>query len=283
MRLLFVLIIVMSMVSSSCNSDGHELTIMTFNIRYDNPNDGENRWQARIPIVQAYMDRVAPDIAGMQEVLHNQIHDLLDIMPGYSYVGVGRDDGETGGEYSPIYFRNDRFTLEDHSTFWLSETPDAPGSRSWDAAITRIVTWAELRDRKNGNTIYVFNTHFDHRGVEARRESVRLISHKINEIACDTPVIMLGDFNIRKGHEDYNLMTDVFSENRLTNVEYLSLTPVTGAESTFNGFRHDIQPRVIDFIYVEQNFNVSSYRVDRVIEDGIFISDHWPVVSVINY
>ncbi len=278
-----ITLILFSMISSSCNSDGHELTVMTFNIRYDNPRDGENRWEARIPVVKAYMDSVAPDIAGMQEVLHNQIHDLLEIMPGYSYTGVGRDDGKTGGEYSPIYFRNDRFTLGDHSTFWLSETPDVPGSRSWDAAITRIVSWAELHDSQSGKTVYVFNTHFDHRGVEARRESIRLISEKIEEIAGEFPVILLGDFNIRKSSEDYDLMTSVFSGNRLTNVEYISRTPVTGAGSTFNGFRHDTEPRVIDFIYVDQGFGVSSYGVDRVIEDGVFISDHWPVVSVITY
>jgi endonuclease/exonuclease/phosphatase family metal-dependent hydrolase len=257
---------------------------MTFNIRFDNPADGENRWSARIPVVKAYMDSVAPDIAGMQEVLHGQIIDLLDIMPGYSYVGTGRTDGETGGEYSPIFFRDDRFILHDHSQFWLSETPDVPGSRSWDAAITRIVTWAALEDRANGKFIYVFNTHFDHRGAEARRKSAELITEKIPEIAGDSPVIFMGDLNIRKTSDDYDYISEIFGRRlQLTNVENISSSPVTGAGSTFNAFRHDTEPRVIDFIFVDGSFGVRSYRVDEVTENGVFISDHWPVVSKIIY
>ena len=268
----------------SCGPAEHELTVMTFNVRFDNPADGENRWEARIPIVRTYMEEAAPDIVGMQEVLVNQIEDLLDIMPGYAYVGTGRDDGRTGGEYSPIYYREDRFNLRDHGQFWLSETPEVPGSRSWDAAITRIVTWAALEDRQSGKTIYAFNTHFDHRGVQARLNSIELMAERITEIAGDKPVITVGDFNIRKESDDYKFMVSTFADrNGLTNAELISEAPVTGAESTFNGFRTDIEPRVIDFIFVDGNFSVSSYRVDEVMENGIFISDHWPVVAEVSY
>ncbi len=268
----------------SCSKQQYELNVMTFNIRLDLAADGENRWDARIPVVKSYMDTTAPDIAGMQEVLHHQLIDLQEMMPGYDYVGTGRDDGKTGGEYSPVFFRNDRFILRDNSQFWLSETPEVPGSRSWDAAITRIVSWAALEDRKSGELIYAFNTHFDHRGVQARLKSIELMSEKIKEIAGDSPVIVLGDFNIRKESDDYGFMIDTFSENNgLTNAELISRAPVTGAESTFNGFRTDIEPRVIDFIFVDNNFGVSSYRVDEVMENGIFISDHWPVVAEIQY
>ncbi len=268
----------------SCGPAKHELKVMTFNVRFDNPADGENRWEARIPIVRTYMEEAAPDIVGMQEVLVNQIEDLLDIMPGYAYVGTGRDDGRTGGEYSPIYYREDRFNLRDHGQFWLSETPEVPGSRSWDAAITRIVTWAALEDRQSGKTIYAFNTHFDHRGVQARLNSIELMAERITEIAGDKPVITVGDFNIRKESDDYKFMVSTFADrNGLTNAELISEAPVTGAESTFNGFRTDIEPRVIDFIFVDGNFSVSSYRVDEVMENGIFISDHWPVVAEVSY
>jgi endonuclease/exonuclease/phosphatase family metal-dependent hydrolase len=280
MRLIVFLFFPVLMFFSSCQQIQNELTLMTFNIRLDLAADGENRWENRVPIVAAYMDSVAPDIAGMQEVLHHQLLDLLDMMPGYSYVGTGRDDGSTGGEYSPVFFREDRFILRDHSQFWLSETPGIPGSISWDAAITRIVSWAALEDRRSGEILYVFNTHFDHRGVEARRKSAELISRRISEIAGNSPVILLGDFNIRKGSPDYDFMADIFAVNNgLANAELISETPVTGAESTFNGFRNDTEPRVIDFIFIGQNFSVSFYRVDRVIENGIFISDHWPVVA----
>jgi endonuclease/exonuclease/phosphatase family metal-dependent hydrolase len=280
MRSVISLFLPSIMILSSCNPHRNEITLMTFNIRLDLAADGENRWENRIPVVAAYMDSVAPDIAGMQEVLHHQLLDLLEIMPGYSYVGTGRDDGKTGGEYSPVFFRDDRFILRDNSQFWLSETPEIPGSISWDAAITRIVSWAALEDRQSGEIIYAFNTHFDHRGVEARRRSAELISGRIPEIAGDSPVILLGDFNIRKESADYEFMSNLFAENnRLANAELISETPVKNAESTFNGFRHDIEPRVIDFIFVDDNFRVLFYRVDEVLENGIFISDHWPVVS----
>jgi endonuclease/exonuclease/phosphatase family metal-dependent hydrolase len=280
MRYTVILLFPALMFFSSCRQNPNEIILMTFNIRLDLAADGVNRWENRVPVVAAYVDSVAPDIAGMQEVLHHQLLDLLDMMPGYAYVGTGRDDGRTGGEYSPLFFREDRFILRDHSQFWLSETPEIPGSISWDAAITRIVSWAALEDRKSGEIIYAFNTHFDHRGVVARRKSAELISRRIPEIAGNSAVILLGDFNIRKGSPDYDFMAGLFAEsNGLANAEFISETPVTAAESTFNGFRHDTEPRVIDFIFVDDFFSVSFYRVDRVIENGIFISDHWPVVS----
>lgn len=282
MTLLFLLPVIMSV--PSCKSPRPELSVMTFNIRLDTPADGINRWEARIPLVAEYMDSVAPDIAGMQEVLHNQLTDLLTLMPDYAYVGTGRDDGRQGGEYSPIFYREERFTLRDHSQFWLSETPSVPGSKSWDAAITRVVSWAALEDINSGKLIYVFNTHFDHRGVQARLNSIELMAERISEIAGDSPVIVTGDFNIRKGSDDYRSMIETFAgENGLTNAEYISQIPVTGAESTFNGFRTDIEPGIIDFILVDGNFNVRSYRVDEVTEEEVFISDHWPVVAKLKY
>ncbi len=284
MRLVISSLFILSMIASSCGTSQTELTVMTFNIRMDTPADGINQWENRIPLFTEYMDSVAPDIAGMQEVLHNQLMDIIDIMPGYTYVGTGRDDGKTGGEYSPVFYREDRFNLMDHGQFWLSETPNVPGSRSWDAAITRIVSWAALEDKNNGKVIYAFNTHFDHRGVQARLNSAELIANKIVEIAGGAPVVVLGDFNIRKSSDDYNFMVDIFEGNNgLVNAEYVAKTPVTNADATFNGFRTDIEPRVIDFIFIDDTFGVNSYRVDKVTGNGIFISDHWPVVAVLQY
>ncbi len=282
MKILASLLVLSCILFLSCNRSKQDISVMTFNIRLDTPADGENRWEARIPVVAAYMDTVSPDIVGMQEVLHNQLIDLQNMMPGYSYVGTGRDDGKQGGEYSPVFFKKDRFILRDNSQFWLSKTPDIPGSKSWDAAITRIVSWAELEDRKTGETLYVFNTHFDHRGVEARLKSIELMAEEINKITGNSPVIVTGDFNIRKSSDDYNFMVNTFAENNeLSNAETISKTPVVDADATFNAFRKDIDPRVIDFIFVDNAFKVNSYRVDRVMEGNIFISDHWPVVSEI--
>jgi endonuclease/exonuclease/phosphatase family metal-dependent hydrolase len=277
----FIPLIMLLLVYSSCGKREHELRVMTFNVRLDILIDGENRWENRIPVVKAYMDSVAPDIAGMQEVLHNQLIDLLDIMPGYAYVGSGRDDGREAGEYSPVFYREERFKLHDHSQFWLSETPEIPGSKSWDAAITRVVAWAALEDIESGKLFYVFNTHFDHRGKEARLKSAELISERIAEVAGNSPVILVGDFNIREESDDYTYMANLYSRNGLRNTGTIS--PRTGLQSTFNGFRTDLDAGVIDFIFVDENFEVGYHRVDEVIENGIFISDHWPVVAGISF
>jgi len=279
-------------VSFGCNSAKEELHVVTFNIRYDNPRDGINRWEARIPIVEAYFTSEAPDIIGMQEVLHSQLLDFQEMLPGYSYVGTGRDDGKQGGEYSPIFFRNDVFNLVDHSQFWLSETPDVPGSRSWDAAITRIVSWAKLEHIATGKVIYCFNTHFDHRGVLARQMSTDLMSDKMAEIAGDAPLVAMGDFNIRRNHPTmgsalyYNLIGRFRDNNSLHNAEYNSVAPVTSAGATGNGFNpnwRERPPHAIDYIFANDHFRIESYRVDHVMEGDVFISDHWPVVSILSF
>lgn len=286
---MFLLLILLA----GCDSEKDELHVVTFNIRYANPADGVNRWENRIPVVRSYFAQEMPDIIGMQEVLHSQILDLQNMLPGYSYVGTGRDDGKQGGEYSPIFYQDDVLNLIEHSQFWLSETPDIPGSRSWDAAITRIVTWAKFEHKASGKTFYCFNTHFDHRGVFARQMSSNLMSEKISTIAGSSPVIAMGDFNIRKNHATlgsalyYNL-TGVFKDNNsLLNSEYISNTPVNTGGATSNGFRPNWTVGqagdAIDYIFVNDRFNVESYRVDRIMDGEVFISDHWPVVSILTF
>jgi len=266
-----------------------ELQVVTFNVRYDNPNDGQNVWGMRVPIIESYFAKETPDIIGMQEVKHNQILDLQKILPGFDFVGTGRDDGKRGGEYTPVFYKKDKFILLKNSQFWLSETPEVPGSVGWDAAITRIVTWAKFENKSNGKTFYFFNTHFDHRGVKAREMSPHLLSDKITEIAANLPVIVTGDFNIRKNHATLgssvydNLIVTLESNNSLINTQFISETPVNTAGSTSTGFSSDWTVGeigdAIDYIFVNEHFKVKSYRVDRVMENGIFISDHWPVVS----
>lgn len=277
---------------TGARQESSNLHIISFNIRLDTPNDGFNRWENRIPLVRSYLQKEMPDIIGMQEVLHNQLLDLQQILPGYSYVGKGREDNLTGGEYSPIFYRQDRFKLIRSSQFWLSETPEIPGSKSWDAAITRIVTWAELEHIPSGKVIFCFNTHFDHIGTEARSQSVSLMSSRIKEIAGDRPVIVTGDFNIRKQKESslsalYNILTKTFAEsNGLQNAEYLSSTPVTQGGDSFNGYKAgfpETDSYPIDFIFVNKFFRVQQYRVDYIMEAPLFISDHWPVSAWVNF
>lgn len=265
---------------SSCGSPEKDVTIkvMTFNVRFDNPGDGVNAWPNRIPIVEKYMNEEMPDIVGMQENLHHQNQDLLQIMPGYAYVGTGRDDGKEGGEFSPIFYRKEVFELLEDAQFWLSETPDVPGSIGWEAIFPRVVAWAKLQHIESGNALFVFNTHFSHVSDLARRKSMEFMAEQVNAIAGAYPIIVMGDFNITKGSDLYfDMIAHLDQNNNLSNAEYLSETPVKNADATFNAFRDDIAPRVIDYIFVDDHFDVLSYGVDKVKEGDVFISDHWPV------
>lgn len=295
MNFLSIIFLILSM-SNGCSikeDSKKDLQVVTFNVRYDNPNDGPNRWGNRIPIIESYFVKEKPDIIGMQEVKHNQILDLQKILPEYDYVGTGRDDGKQGGEHTPIFYKKDIFTLLDNSQFWLSETPEIPGSIGWDAAITRIVTWAKFEDKTSGKTFFFFNTHFDHRGVKAREMSPHLLAEKISAIAGNSPVIVTGDFNIRKNNATIgsavydNLIGTLKSENALNSAELIAETPITTAGSTSTGFRPDWtvgkSGDAIDYIFVNEYFNVNLYRVDRIMKDSIFISDHWPVVSELTF
>ena len=160
------------------NAQSNPFNVCSFNIRYDNPNDGEHNWKYRKENVAAFIQYHEVDLIGMQEVLKNQLDDLEQLLPGYAWVGVGRDDGKEAGEYSPILYKKDRFKLIQQSTFWLSETCDTPGTMGWDAACNRVVTWMELEDLTNQKSFFIFNTHFDHRGQTARLESAKAINSK---------------------------------------------------------------------------------------------------------
>lgn len=283
------LFLFLSAGSSNKEESKRNLHVVTFNVRYDNPNDGQNRWEKRVPIIESYFVKEKPDIIGMQEVKHNQILDLQKILPEYDYVGSGRDDGKQGGEYTPIFYSKGHFILLDNSQFWLSETPEIPGSIGWDAAITRIVTWAKFEEKSSGKTFFFFNTHYDHRGVKAREMSPHLLAEKISAIAGNSPVLVTGDFNIRKNHATLgsavydNLIETLKSENDLNSAELIAETPVTTAGSTSTGFSPDWtvgeSGDAIDYIFVNEYFKVKSYRVDRIVENEIFISDHWPVAA----
>lgn len=294
MKKLFLLTFLFSMIFFSCSTPKQDmnLEVVSFNIRYDNPGDGINRWDNRKNMVAEYLQEQSADVIGMQEVLHNQIMDLQNMLENYDYVGKGRDDGKLQGEYSPIFYHSDNLTLLDHSQFWLSETPHETASIGWDAAITRIATWAQFKDKKTGNDFYVFNTHFDHRGNVARQKSPEVIAKMITEIAGGKPVIVTGDFNIRKdaeyaGLDLYENLQKVFNEQAgLINSQYISPSDLPLYTSTFNGYQQDWEERAtenpIDHIYVSTHWDVDDYRVDHQVKDSVFISDHWPVLITVN-
>lgn len=254
-----------------------DLIAMSYNIRLDLASDGANAWPYRREMVAALIRREAPDLLGMQEVLYGQKTDLDRALPEYRLVGVGRDDGKEKGEYSPLAFRRDRFELVDSGTFWLSETPAVPG-KGWDAAYPRIATWALLRDRRSRRSIRVVNTHFDHVGVVARRESAAQLLRWLKQGAsAKLPTILIGDFNSTPDDPGYKLLATPASGLRDTRL--VSRTPAYGPPGTFNAFRIDADAAApIDHIFVSKRFAVERYAVITQHWGGRLPSDHYPVV-----
>ena len=251
--------------------------LMSFNIRYDNPRDGADAWPQRRDRVAATVEEDC-DVAGLQEVLDRQLRDLKMRLPGFAVYGVGRDDGAKRGEYAPIFYRKSRFTLRDQGTFWLSKTPERPGSRDWDAAITRICSWVVLVDKQTKNEFFVFNTHFDHRGAVAREESGKLIALQVAKIASGAPALLTGDFNCQPDDKPYAAITSKEAPQRLYDSRLISSTQPAGPNSTWNGFR-SVQPgRRIDFVFTDNRFEILSHGVLVQNENGRFTSDHMPVV-----
>jgi len=168
----------------------HSLKVMTYNIRYNNPNDGENAWPKRKELVANLVRFHQVDLLGVQEALKDQMDDLSQLLPEFNWIGAGRDDGREKGEYSSILFRKERFALLQQRTFWLSATPEQAGSIGWDAAITRVCTWGKFKDKQTGKIFFLFNSHFDHVGERARLESAGLILKNIQALAKVEPIIV---------------------------------------------------------------------------------------------
>jgi len=255
------------------NLSAQSLKVMTYNLRYDNPGDGVNAWPNRVDKVASLIRNHNPDIIGVQEALYHQLQDLIRKLPDYSYVGVGRDDGKQTGEFSAILFRNSRFGLLRDSTFWLSETPDIPGSKSWDAAFTRVVTKAKFFDKSLKTDFIVFNTHFDRIGKEARLNSGAYIAGAVASARSQQaiPVLVTGDFNCERSEETYRNIT----------IKDLSDTkPVNDQTGTFCGFEvGKMECKVIDYIFQTNEWVLKNYSVITDNDGTHYPSDHLPVMA----
>ena len=254
---------------------GQDLKVMTYNIKYDNKNDTVNNWNDRkLPMVQLF-EKYQPAVVGMQEVLSTQLEYLDQSLPAYSFVGVGREDGKEKGEFSPIFYNNDKFTLSESGTFWLSNTPQEI-SIGWDAALERICTYALLEEKNTDKKYWVFNTHFDHRGEKARKKSVKLILKKIREININhLPVVLMGDLNLQPEQKPIQILA-----RKMDDGLKLAKKSNEGPVGTFNGFNLE-EPisRRIDYIFTS-GFKVKSYsHIDERLKNGKHISDHLPVVA----
>ncbi len=253
-------------------------TVMSYNVRYDNSWDTLNSWKLRRqPVVEQILNSNA-QIVGVQEALENQMDDLVRNLKTFKYVGAGRDDGKKAGEFSAILFDTAVFKLLQHETFWLSETPTIP-SKGWDAALERICTSAKLLHRESGKIIWVFNTHFDHMGQNARNESASLILNEIKRLnPTDLTCLLMGDFNSKPTEKPYAILSAELTDaltiaNQSNGIE----------QGTFNGFSADFTPERIDYLWVKK-FKVVSYShlVNRM-DNGRFPSDHFPVVGELNF
>jgi len=273
---LVILVLVLSLALPG-DAAAEEINVMTFNIRYDNLGDGLDNWRFRSANVAGMFGHHEISIAGLQEVLHRQLTQLEKRLPGYAHVGVGREDGKQKGEYAPIFYRKDRLELTRSETIWLSEMPKKVGSKSWDSSLPRIATLAWFKDKKTGTLLLVVNTHFDHRGAVARRESAALIGRHVKQVNQEkVPVVVMGDLNCLPGSDPYKQFTQAGFQDALEKSE----KEHEGPRSTWNGFgKAVVEGRRIDFIFVSPDLQVLEHKIDARQFNGRFPSDHCPVIS----
>lgn len=269
MRKLYFLIIALIISHSAMTQS---LKMMTYNIRLDVASDGINQWGNRKHKLTDLIKKYNPDIFGVQEALPQQVADLEKALPHYAYIGVGRDDGKAKGEFSAIFYKKEKYQLLEGSTFWLSETPDVPGSKSWDAAITRIATWGKFKDKSTSKEFVVINTHFDHIGKEARRKSAELIKIKAVQLAQKHPLIVTGDFNCTREESAYAAMMD--------DAGIPLFDPATSpAPGTFCGFEvNTMKCNPIDYIFHSKHWLAKDYKVITDNDGKHYPSDHLPVM-----
>ena len=271
-KILFLLLAIVTM--ASCSEEKANVRWATFNMRLDTPADSLNNWKYRKERVAQYIQNMKLDVVGTQEVLQNQFNDLSSLLPDFEGVGVARDDGKETGEYSAVFYRKSVFDALDSGTFWLAENPDSVGMMGWDAACVRVATWAKLQHKATGKIVMAVNTHFDHVGKVARRESALLIIRKIKEIVGDRPAVLTGDFNVTDQSEAYN--TIVSNEFVLLDAHKVA-EKVGGVSYTFHDFdRREMEKRSkIDFVFVTPQIKVLQSEVTQEVKEAL-LSDHNP-------
>lgn len=257
------------------------MRIMTWNVRFDTPDDGINQWKLRKEGLTNEILRQQIDILGTQEAMNNQMDDLHLLLKGYKGLGVGRDDGKDEGEYNAVFYKKKNLKPVRHGVFWLSATPDVPGSRGWDAACNRLATWIEFKDKRTKDHFMVFNTHFDHMGDTARVESAQLIMKKIHELSNGLPVILMGDFNVNQKHRSYRIMTHSENEYVLSDTRETAKQK-SGPEVTWVSFDPNSNDTdLIDFIFATHQFEVIENNITDFRQTGKYLSDHLPVTAIL--
>jgi endonuclease/exonuclease/phosphatase family metal-dependent hydrolase len=258
------------------------LRVVSFNIRYGTAEDGENEWPKRREMLFEVTRGLDADVAGLQEALAFQIDEIEAAVPGYAAIGVGRDDAARVGEYTAILFRTSRFRVADAGTFWFSDTPEVPASRSWGNRITRICTWARLIDR-SGRGFYVFNLHLDHESQPSREQSVALLARRIAGRAFSSePVVVTGDFNAGERNPAMAALVSTPDPASRFVDTFRVLHPAATEVGTFSGFEFGkTDGEKIDYVFVQPGTEVLSAEIVRTSRDSRYPSDHFPVAATI--
>jgi len=287
MKKLVIFFILLSPITLLAN-DPAVLDIMSFNIRHGAANDGPDSWEYRDHLVFDVIKNQNPDIVGLQEALKFQIDAILDSVPGYINLGVGRNDGKTKGEYSAILYKADKFEVKDSGTFWFSDTPDVIGSKSWGNKITRICTWAQFEEKSSGKIIFVYNLHLDHRSQNSRVKSTELVAQKISAQANGQPFVITGDFNAGEKSKEITFLVNSHPPESLKPIlpvvdTFRVIHPETSEVGTFNGFEGKKNGDKIDYIFVSSTIKTLDAEILDDNKFGQYPSDHFPVTAIIRF
>jgi len=270
--LLFISLIQIPMPGMSQNS----IKVMSFNIRMSHGDDGINSWENRESLVLSTLRKNSPDIIGFQELTSEQHLFLSEKLKKYQCYAVGRKDGKLEDEITAIYYKKEFEVLMD-STIWLSEHPAEIGSKSWDAALYRTVSWVILKSKSTKKSVMIVNTHFDHIGKIAREKSAKMIVNLVKDNNPGIPAVVMGDFNTLSTDAPYQILTGPWINTyQLKDARLITTKPHEGGEFTFNGYK-DAPGKIIDFIFVSDGIRVKSHRYMNVKKGEVFISDHYPV------
>ena len=251
---------------------------MTYNVRNDF-DPFPNTWKVRKTRIKQLIQQESPDLIGTQECSYRLVSDLQSLLPEYDWIGLGREGGSKN-EYVAIFFKKDRFEVIAYDHFWLSDTPDVIGSTTWNHVVPRMATWVLFRDLKTNKQFYHINTHLDHESAEAREKGADLIVQKTSEFLEEVPIILTGDFNTGKDSAPYQRLT---KDGVFVDTWYFADKQVNSQLGTFNNFKdHSGSKTRIDWILVQGSVSVNQVKIADDTYDGLFPSDHFPVIADIN-
>lgn len=277
MRIKVIIFCLLSFLSASCGQTNKAIKFMSFNVRYGTADDGENSWERRKDAAAEMILDQKPALFGVQEALDFQLEDILERCPAYKCVGVGREDGLNGGEHMSVFYDTTRLVLKDWGTYWLSETPDVP-SKGWDAKCKRTATWLLLFDKYSGRHFFLVNTHLDHKGVEARIKGLELINDRIGSMNPEKwPMVLMGDLNVHPDNPCLESLRVIMHDSWTT-------ASKTNPGPTWHNYGKITEGTPIDYIFYSGFGKCKSMlRIEKSYGEVPFVSDHYPIASVLRY